>query len=384
MSRILEKFEAHYGVPATVLSAAPGRLEVLGNHTDYNDGIVLSMAVEQVTEFAMTPIEGDICRIKDFRDNSETSFNLNDISTPVPKDWGNYIKGVIVELRQRGFEIKAFDAAILSTIPLSAGMSSSAALEVAAGYAFSEAFDIQLSKKEWAEIGQGVENNYMGLKSGLLDQFSSIFGEKNSLIYSDFRTNEVIETVRLPEEYIIVVANSMVKHNLVDSAYNQRHESCKNIVKILKEKYSEISALRDVSLELLEKEKSSFPVMDYRCALHVVGEMARVKAGVKALKNGDITTFGKILFESHKSSKDNFDNSCSELDYLVELAKTFPEAIGARLSGGGFGGISIHLVKQADADVYCELIKTAFMQQTGKESEIIQCAIGNGASVKKV
>ncbi|MBN2643344.1 MAG: galactokinase [Victivallales bacterium] len=384
MSNITDMFKAHYGKSPLAVATAPGRLEILGNHTDYNEGITLSAAVSQTTIFAIAPVEGRICRMKDFRDGSEKQFNLDEIDAPAPKDWSNYIKGVIVELRKRNIQIGAFDGAILSDIPLSAGMSSSAALEVSAGFAFAEAFGIDLPKAEWAKIGQGVENNYMGLNSGLLDQFSSIFGQEDGLIYSDFRTNEVVRNVSLPHGYMIVVANSMVKHNLVDSAYNARRVSCENVVKKLQQVDPSIKALRDVSMDMLKANKALLDHQDYLKALHVVGECERVVAGAKMLENNDIEAFGKLLFESHESSKVNFDNSCPELDCLCELATSIPGCLGARLSGGGFGGISIHLVEASYADEYCERLKTAYKLQTGKETETIQCCIGAGAHVERI
>ncbi len=379
---IIEQFIAAYGAEPIVLSRAPGRLEILGNHTDYNEGLTLSAAVEQATEFALRPVDGRICTMRDFRDGSVVEFNLNEIDKPRPKDWTNYVKGVIVELRKRDIEIPTFQGAILSTVPLSAGMSSSAALEVAASFAFAEAFAIDLPKPEWAKIGQAVENDYLGVNTGLLDQFSSIYGKKNSLIFSDFRTNEVIKNVTLPEGYMSVVANSMHKHDLVSSDYNVRRQSCENVAEAMGAKDSTIEALRDVSLEQLEQAKSYLDIQDYRRALHVVGENERVLSGIELLEAGDVVAFGQLLFASHLSSRDNFANSCPELDFLVEQAKSIPGCLGARLSGGGFGGISIHLVKVEEADRYCERIAAAFKLQTGIETEIIQCAIGAGATVK--
>ncbi len=383
MNSLKDMFTKHYGKAPVAIATAPGRLEILGNHTDYNEGITLSAAVSQTTQFAIAPIEGKTCYLKDFRDNSEKQFDLDNIDSPTPKDWSNYIKGVVVELRKRGIEIGAFEGAILSDIPLSAGMSSSAALEVSAGFAFAETFGIELPKAEWAKIGQGVENNYMGLNSGLLDQFSSIFGQEDGLIFSDFRTNEVVKNVSLPHGYMIVVANSMVKHNLVDSAYNARRVSCENVVEKLQTVDSSIKALRDVSMDMLEKNKGILDHQDYLKALHVVGECERVTKGAELLEAGDINGFGKLLFESHESSKVNFENSCSELDCLCELATSIPGCIGARLSGGGFGGISIHLVEASKADEYCDRLKTAYKLQTGKETETIQCSIGAGAHVER-
>ncbi len=384
MQNLIAKFEKFYGKKPTVAAHAPGRLEILGNHTDYNQGFVLSCAVAQNTKFVLTPVDGVKCRVKDFRDNSEKSFELGKIATALPRDWSNYIKGVIVELEKRGIKVGAFEAGMESTVPLSAGMSSSAALEIAAGFAFAAAFNIDLPKADWARVGQGVENNYMGLKSGLLDQFSSIFGKKDSMILSDFRTVEVLRTVTLPAGYSIVVVNSMVKHNLVDSEYNVRRQDCEAAAEKLAVKYPGVKTLRDVSLEQLDAARPGLTEREYRRALHVVGECTRVMDGVKFLEANDVAGFGRLWFESHESSRVNFENSTEELDYLVELAKSVPGCLGARLSGGGFGGITIHLVKSDGAEEYAKRVCAGYKARTGVNAEYIVCAIGDGAGSEKL
>lgn len=378
----VEYFEQTFGRKAAVVAKAPGRLEVLGNHTDYNDGITLSCAVGQATEFAMAPIDGKQCSIISSMTGETTTFELDDIEQPIKGDWTNYVKGVIVQLRKRGFEIPAFQAAVHSTVPLSAGMSSSAALEVAAGFAFSKAFNIDLSMTEWAKVGQGVENEYIGLGSGLLDQFSSVFGKKDGLIYSDFRSNEVIKNVDVPSGYALVVANSLIKHDLVDSDYNVRRESCMNVAQKMSQLHDGVTALRDITPAMLEASKAEHDPIDYRRALHVVGECDRVIKGVAALENNDIAAFGELLNESHVSSVENFDNSCEELDVLCELSKGHDACVGARLSGGGFGGISIHMVKADQAEEYCSYLESAYEKKMGKKTETIICAMGPGATVE--
>ncbi len=384
MEKLIRDFSGLYGVAPAVTARAPGRLEILGNHTDYNQGFVLSCAVAQDTRFALLPVDGKHCRIKDFRDGSTKEFDLDAIETAVPKDWSNYVKGVIVELAKRSIKVGAFDAAMESSVPLSAGMSSSAALETAAGFAFREAFDIPLSNADWARVGQGVENNYMGLKSGLLDQFSSIFGKKDSMILTDFRSVEVLRTVALPAGYSIVVINSMVKHNLVDSEYNVRREDCESAAAKLAQIYPDVKTLRDVTPEQLEAARPALGEREYRRACHVVGECDRVLRAVRALEANDVKTFGALWFESHESSRINFENSTPELDYLVELAKSVPGCFGARLSGGGFGGITIHLVESSGAEEYAKRVQAAFQQRTGIVPEYIVCSIGDGASSAKL
>ena len=383
-NEVIDLFEKTYGKKAEVLARAPGRLEILGNHTDYNEGIVLSCAVGQATELALAPVDGKTCSLVSSMNGVVVEFDLDNIDTAIKGDWTNYIKGVIVELRKRNIEVPAFVAAVHSTVPLSAGMSSSAALEVSAGFAFAEAFCIDLPKADWAKIGQGVENNYMGLGSGLLDQFSSIFGKENSLIYCDFRTNEVIKNVDVPAGYELVVANSMVEHDLVESDYNVRRQSCMNVAEQIKAQFPEVKALRDVTPAMLEAAKDLFDFTDYLRAKHVVGECDRVEQAVVALEAKDVDAFGKLLYQSHKSSEDNFANSCPELDTLVELSTSISGCKGARLSGGGFGGISIHLVEEDKAEDYCTKIKAAYKLQTGKDIQTIICKMGAGATVEKL
>ena len=376
-------FEQYYGRKPEVVSRAPGRLEILGNHTDYNEGYVLSAATEQATSVALARRDGSLCTLRDTALEGQTfTIDLNDLDQPRKGDWTNYIKGVLVELRRRGIAFGAFDLLLSSTVPLSAGMSSSAALETAFCYAMKKAFGIELPKADWARVGQSVENCYLGLKTGLLDQFSSIFGKKDSLILCDFRKVEVLDTVPLPAGYGFLVANTLVKHNLVESDYNRRRESCEKACSVIAGKESAVKKLRDVDSAILERYKNDMDITDYRRALHVVGEDERVMQGVEALRAGDVKTFGRLLFESHESSKVNFENSCPELDALVEIARTLPECLGARLSGGGFGGITIHLIKLSDAEIYRDRLETAYRTMTGKEIKTILCAIGDGAEVK--
>lgn len=382
----LQQFEKIFGHPATVLAKAPGRLEVLGNHTDYNEGFVLSCAVGFGVTVAIAENGLDCCRVRnpEFAGETETVIDLDNIGSAVPGDWTNYIKGVIIELAKRNIKIKPFDALVKSDLPVSSGMSSSAALETGFCFAFKELFDIKLANEEWARIGQAVENIYLGLKTGLLDQFSSIFGEKNALILSDFRTVEVLRTVSIPENYSLVVVNSMIKHNLVDSEYNSRRQECEGAAAKIAAACPEVKTLRDVSPELLESFKDKLDILEYKRAKHVVGECDRVKKAEKFLNSNDVESFGKLLFESHESSRNNFENSTVELDYIVELARTIPGCLGARLSGGGFGGITIHLVRKADKEAYMSAIRQAYKLQTNVDPQILACDIGSGAKAIKL
>ena len=381
---VLDSFAAAYSAKPAAYSRAPGRLEILGNHTDYNEGFVLSCATGQATEMAIAAIPGRICKLQNPPLKGEFTIDLDDMDTPRPKDWTNYIKGVLVELRRRGISYPAFEVLFKSSVPLSAGMSSSAALEMAFCMALKQLAGIDLPLPEWARVGQSVENVYLGLKSGLLDQFSSLYGKKDSFILCDFRSVEVLKTVTMPSGWKIVVANTMVKHNLVESDYNQRRESCERATKVIQGKFPQVKTLRDVSSAMLEECKSILDHTDYLRAKHVVGEDERVMKGVELLEAGKVEEFGALWFQSHESSRDCFENSCPELDVLVELAHTIPGCVGARLSGGGFGGISIHLVRESEAQNYCERLAAAYKLKTGKTIETVICSIGDGASAESL
>ena len=381
---LIDSFAAAYSAKPAAYSHAPGRLEILGNHTDYNEGFVLSCATGQATEMAIAAIPGRICKLQNPPLKGEFTIDLDDMDTPRPKDWTNYIKGVLVELRRRGISYPAFEVLFKSSVPLSAGMSSSAALEMAFCIALKQLAGIDLPLPEWARVGQSVENVYLGLKSGLLDQFSSLYGKKDSFILCDFRSVEVLKTVTMPAGWKIVVANTMVKHNLVESDYNQRRESCERATKVIQGKFPQVKTLRDVSSSMLEECKSILDHTDYLRAKHVVGEDERVMKGVELLEAGKVEEFGALWFQSHESSRDCFENSCPELDILVELAHTIPGCVGARLSGGGFGGISIHLVRESEAENYCERLAAAYKLKTGKTIETIICSVGDGASAESL
>ncbi|MBE6389878.1 MAG: galactokinase [Lentisphaerae bacterium] len=383
MQQLIERFTAGFKMAPAVAAQAPGRLEVLGNHTDYNEGFVLSCAVGQTTGFVLAPVAGSRCVIRDFRDNAEMSFDLSALDRNPPRNGSKYIIGMLKELRERGFKPFAFVAGLESKVPLSAGMSSSAALEVACGLAFSHVAGFDISPAELARAGQGVENNFLGLKTGLLDQFSSLFGKKDSIIMSDFRSVEVVGTHALPSGYVFVVINSMKKHTLVDSDYNIRRQDCENAAKILSGIYPGSRTLRDITPEQLAEAGKYLSDREFRRAAHVTGECARVKQAAGLLSKGDVQGFGELLFASHLSSVENFENSSEELDILVDIARHDPACLGARLSGGGFGGITIHLVKADEAADYAGRVRKEYLKRTGIEAEVFICSLGDGAKIIK-
>ena len=380
LAQLRDGFVASFGTVPAHVTRAPGRLEILGNHTDYNEGTVLSVAVDRAMFVAIAPADpaGRNCQVVDLRDNSRRDFSLADLSHPRKGDWANYIKGLIVELQQRGIAVPPFSAALLGEVPLSAGMSSSAALEMAMLLALNRLCGIELSWLECAKIGQACENNYVGAQTGLLDQFSSLRGKRGCLIYSDFRSYEV-STVPIPAGTAFVVANSMVKHNL-SQEYNERRQSCEEAVAALAKIYPGVSALRDVSWEQLLAARQKLAPLPFRRALHVVGEITRVEKGRMALQQGDVEQFGRLLLESQQSSEENFENSCPEIDALVAIGRGLPGHLGARISGGGFGGICVHLVRAEQAGEYLTALQKIYQEQSGRKISAMVCQASDGAS----
>ena len=377
--QVKQHFNRSFGHRPAVIARAPGRLEILGNHTDYNEGVVLSVAVDRATYVAAGPSGDDTCRVINMLNGETAAFSFSDLSNPVPSDWSNYVKGLLVEFRKRGIEVPPFEAVETSTVPMAAGMSSSAALEMSFALALVELADADMSWQELARIGQACENEYVGANTGLLDQFSSLQGRAGSLVLSDFRTFEV-NRVPLPSQTALVVADSKVTHNLAGE-YNERRQRCEEAAKIAAKAYPGITSLRDVTRQKLEGVRGDMNPVTYRRALHIVGENDRVQAGVRALEHGDLATFGQLMLESHESSRMNFENSCPQLDSLVEIGRSLPGAIGARLSGGGFGGITVHLVQEWEAEKYGKALAGAYETRTGKRPDIFICHAADGAEI---
>ncbi|NLF19228.1 MAG: galactokinase [Lentisphaerae bacterium] len=378
--RVVAAFEAAYGRRPGVVTRAPGRLEILGNHTDYNEGTVLSVAVDRATWVSAGLSGTRECRLLDAVSGSRRGFRVDAVEArPRPGDWVNYVKGLVVELGRRGVAVPGFDLVLGSTVPLSAGMSSSAALEMSVLLALLRLAGRDLDWREMARVGQACENDYVGARTGLLDQFSSLRGQAGHLVYSDFRSLEVA-AVPLPAGTALVVANSMVRHTLTGE-YNERREACEEAVRLLQADGMAVRALRDVTPACLEAAAGRLPPRVYRRARHVVGEIARVEAGVAALREGRLRDFGRLLNESHESSIANFENSCPELDALVALGRSLPGALGARLSGGGFGGITVHLVEADQAAAYAEALQRQYRTRTGQAAETMVCTAAEGAGV---
>ena len=346
----------NFGKQPESIAWAPGRIEVLGNHTDYNAGTVLSAAIDLGHCFCISRSAHPGIHLYAADAGQRASFHITDTAKVPNIGSGNYVKGVfyfIQEfLRQK---IDGLDCTSFGAVPLGAGLSSSAALEVSAAFAVLKILGVTVDKKEIARLCQKAEHQFAGTKCGLLDQFSSIFGIGHGLIHSDFRTLEV-SSVALPDDIEFLVVNPHVKHSLADSPYNERRERCEQAAAQLAELLPHpVTALRDVSPEEFAAHRNQIAAGAAKRAAHVIGEIDRVERGIELLRHKNIKAFGQFLFDSHQSSIENFENSCPELDIVVNAARK-AGAPGARISGGGFGGCAIVMVQKQQAQAVSEKI----------------------------
>jgi galactokinase len=359
------------GVPSAS-AYAPGRVELLGNHTDYNQGVVLAAAIDRGLTVRGASRDDDIIALKS---NGRFEIGLADVQPQTQQRWANYPLGVVQQFLAAGHPIGGFDAEISGDVPAGAGLSSSAALEVATAGFLMKLHGFRLAPLEVAKLCQRAENEFVGVKSGLLDQVTSVFGRANHLVYLDCQTEE-IRTIAFPAEFALVIADSGVKHNLLQSKYNTRREECAAAAKALGAR-----SLREITPEKLEAARETLEPVLYRRAAHVVGENDRVWRAVNALQIRDAAAIGDMMNASHESSRTNFENSTPELDLLTSIARSLPGVLGSRLTGGGFGGGTVTLVSAAQGEEVVATLRAAYARETGHTPATFVCRIANGAAV---
>ena len=369
--KVLAAFAAKFGGAPAKVAYAPGRIEVLGNHTDYNDGYVFSAAIDKGTFFAVSPAADDKVTLValDMDETYETSLGA---VVPVKSGatWANYVLGTFNWLFD-GKPVSAgrgFKAVFGGNIPLGAGLSSSAALEMATVLALAAVYGVEKDKTTLAKIGQKAEHTFAGCPCGLLDQASSLYGKAGALVKSDFRYCK-FENVELGPKVAFMMVKSNAKHALVDGAYASRRQACEEAAKyfagVLKK--GGVTHLRDVTMAEWVLYRGGLSQTTARRAVHPIGEDERVLQGAALLAKGDLKGFGALMYDSHESSRSWFENSCAELDAIVDAAKAIPEVYGARLSGGGFGGSCCLLVDPAAADRIAAVITSEYKAQFGDE-----------------
>jgi galactokinase len=375
-SRFIKHFDGNTGS----IYASPGRINLIGEHTDYNGGFVFPGAIDKgiMCEIRPNGTNTVMAYAIDLKDRVE--FDINDEQGP-KASWARYIYGIVKEMQKRGVEVKGFNTAFSGDVPLGAGLSSSAALESCYAFALNDLFgENKVSKWDMVLAGQATEHNYCGVNCGIMDQFASVFGQEGKLMRLDCRSREFEYFPFDPKGYKLGLVDSVVKHELASSAYNDRRRSCENVVKALKAKYPEtkIETLRDADWDMLATVKADVSEEDMKRATFVLGEKDRVLAVCDALNNGDYETVGKKMFETHYGLSKDYEVSCEEIDFLNDIAKE-DGVTGSRIMGGGFGGCTINLVKDELYDNFIADVKKKYAERYGKEPKIYDVVIKDGS-----
>lgn len=379
-------FQEKFGRPAAFLARAPGRVNLLGEHVDYNDGFVLPAAIDRATYIAFSPADSGQTTLWAADFDSRAAFSPQTLAaktqpdgSPLP-EWARYPAGVMWALGEAGLETPAMDAVFASEVPRGSGLSSSASVEMAFGVAWQQLGGWSLAPMELAKLGQRAENQYVGVNCGIMDQFASACGVENRLLLLDCRSL-AWETLALPEGVSIVVADTGARRKLTSGEYNNRRAACEEAARLLQAALPGIRSLRDASLADFNRLADTLPAEVEKRARHVVEEIERARQAILLLQAGDVSRFGELMNACHVSLRDLYEVSCPELDAMAEIAQSLPGCYGARLTGAGFGGCTVNLVAREQAEAFANALAAGYKSKTGFHPEIYICKASAGAKL---
>jgi galactokinase len=378
VTKIRDSFVQRFRRQPEVVVRAPGRVNLIGEHTDYNDGFVMPMAIDRHVLMAAAGRKDRVVQLHALDLGAQTSFSLDDVVYDAEQRWSNYQRGVAWVLQDEGMDLVGIDAVVSSDVPVASGLSSSAAIEVAAATAWQHISGFQLDRARLALLCQRAENQFVGANCGIMDQFISVLGQEGHALLIDCRSLDY-QLVPLPLDTAIVVADTMKRRGLVDSEYNVRRQECEEGVRLLSDYLPNVHALRDVTLEQFAQHAGKLPpVIRQRCR-HVVGENQRVQEAKIALDTGDTAGFGQLMVASHRSLRDDYEVSCRELDVMVEIALGMDGVYGSRMTGGGFGGCTVSLVTHESVGPFVEGVRASYEAETGLTAQIYVSLPSQGA-----
>ncbi len=375
---IQQKFRLAFQSDPVMIVRSPGRINLIGEHTDYNGGYVLPAAIDKAVYFAIAPTADRACHFVAADLGEEVTVSLDHIEKQSTATWANYLLGVIEQMQKAGKQVGGFRMVFGGDLPRGGGMSSSAAIENGIGFALNELFNLGFSRMELVRMSLRAENQFVGMNCGIMDMFASMMGKKNAVIRLDCRSQEYVYYPFHAEGFSLVLCDTNVKHQLVDSEYNTRRKECEEGVAVLSGFDAGITSLRDVTVGFLEQYKSHLRPVVFRRCKYVVEETARVERACEALQAGDYTTFGRLMFETHKGLNEDYEVSCPELNFLVEEAHKNPAVLGSRMMGGGFGGCTINLIKTDEMDTFLAEAGAAYHQKFGVVMDIYKVAPEDG------
>lgn len=363
----------------TIVVRSPGRINLIGEHTDYNDGFVLPAAIDKAAYIALTPRTDNIIHLIAADLNDEYSVEVSKVSI-AKKSWANYMLGVVAQFQKNGIDVKGFDAALTADVPIGAGLSSSAAVECATAFALNEYLHSGLDKLTMVKYSQKAEHEYAGVQCGIMDEFASMFGKAGNVIKLDCRSLDYQYEPLNIEGYKIVLLDTNVKHSLSSTEYNVRRNQCETGIRLIQEKYPNVTSLRDVNMQMLDEMLlPKDPLIHNRCKF-IVEETERLINGCNDLEKNDIAAFGKKMFTTHEGLSNLYEVSCTELDFLVDCVKNNPNVLGARMMGGGFGGCTINIIKEEAIPGIIESVGAAYEKAMHKKMNAYIVTIGDGTS----
>ncbi|WP_160068296.1 galactokinase [Sphingobacterium bovisgrunnientis] len=377
VNQVKDTFIRVFNSEPQIVVKSPGRINVIGEHTDYNNGFVLPAAIDKGVYIGISSRNDNNIELYSVDYNGKYNTDTTTL-TFGPELWTNYILGVTRILKQKFEGIKGYNLVVVGDVPLGSGLSSSAALTCATSFALSKLFDLNLSKLDIAKVGQQTEHEAVGVRCGIMDQFASVFGQDNSLIKLDCRS---LEYEYIPIElngYEILLLNTNVKHSLASSAYNKRREACEAAVALVKEKYPQVESLRDVSIAQLDELVKDVSAEYYQKSKFVVEENERLLKATEALKANNINSLGQLLYDAHWALSKEYEVSCDELDFLVSTVATYPEVAGARMMGGGFGGCTINVIKEGKSKDIIDKLSNLYFNKFNLNLTPIKVSISNG------
>jgi len=379
VQEVVSSFKDLYGSVPRVFRS-PGRINIIGEHTDYNGGFVLPAAINKELYFAVTPNTVKAFRFFAFDLNESAEIHCTNVTQQSSKTWTNYLLGVVAQLGKRGIAVGGVDVVVGGTIPIGAGISSSAAMECGFLFALNELFSLKLSTMEMVKMAQLAEHEFAGVKCGIMDQFAVMHGKKDHVMKLDCRSTAFSYSPLKLDNHSILLCDTAVKHTLASSEYNLRRQECELGVSIVAKRFPKILSLRDVSLDQLSACKNEMkPVTFDRCS-YVIEENARLEATCVALQNNMLDVVGKMMYGSHEGLRDKYSVSCGELDLLVDLARSTPGVVGARMMGGGFGGCTINIVHNDAVKPFKDRVRKEYYKARRKQENIIEVAISDGTS----
>lgn len=371
-------FREAFGSPPDRLAAAPGRVNLIGEHTDYNDGFVLPMAIDRHIAIAFSPRSDGRVSVRAPQVDGEVSFHVEEAVKGSHSGWAAYVAGTLWSLREAGLPIQGFDALLLGNIPVGAGLSSSAAVETAVARAACEIAGVEWEPPRMALLAQRAERDYVGVSCGIMDQFASATSAGGTALLLDCRSLEY-EHVPLPREMVVVIMDTGIRRTLATSEYNDRAGRCREALATIRGRYPEVAALRDVSPEMLAEFSTVLPPVTYRRARHVVTEMARPRLLADALRSNHLLRGGRLMNDSHRSLRELYEVSSPQLDLIVAIAEDQPECYGARLTGAGFGGCAVALVGREHVYRFVAVVGEEYRERTGLPGEVYPCEAAEGA-----